>query len=66
MLGEVMNVWQRVRRVYRRSETRRDEIAAEKLLLEREQQERQNADMRTSIPAMRNNTDWSGWAGPGL
>ncbi|MDX6477697.1 MAG: hypothetical protein QOG29_284, partial [Gaiellaceae bacterium] len=34
------------------------------LLLEHEQQERQNADTLTPIPAMRNNTDWSGWTGP--
>jgi hypothetical protein len=47
-----------------REATRRDEIAAEKLLLEHEQQERQNADTLTPIPAMRNNTDWSGWTGP--
>ena len=61
-----MNLWQRFRVVYGKSEKRRDEIAAEKALLERERQERQNADTRTAIPAMRNNTDWSGWAGPGL
>ena len=61
-----MNLWQRFRAVYGKSEKRRDEIAAEKALLERERQERENADTRTSIPAMRNNTDWSGWSGPGL
>jgi hypothetical protein len=61
-----MNLWQRLRVSYRKSEGRRDEIAVERALLEHEQQERENADMRTPIPPMRNNTDWSGWAGPGL
>jgi hypothetical protein len=61
-----MNLWQRLRAAYRKSEKRRDEIAAEKFLLEHEEQERENTDTRTPIPAMRNNTDWSGWAGPGL
>jgi hypothetical protein len=65
MLGEVMNVWQRIRRVYRRSEKRRDEVAAEKLLLEHDEQARRSTDTRTSIPAMRNNINWSDWAGPG-
>jgi hypothetical protein len=66
MLDEAMNLWQRLRASYWKSEKRRDEIAVEKALLEHEQQERESADTRTSIPAMRNNTDWSGWAGPGL
>jgi hypothetical protein len=59
-----MAPWRWIRRSYRKSEKRRDEIAAEKLLLEHEQQERQNADTLPPIPAMRNNTDWSGWTGP--
>ena len=61
-----MNLWQRLRASYGKSEKRRDEIAVEKALLEHEQQERQNAGTRTPIPAMRNNTDWSGSSGPGL
>jgi hypothetical protein len=58
-----MKLWQRLRVSYRKSERRRDEIAVEKALLEHEQQEREDADPRTTIPPMRNNTDWSGGAG---
>jgi hypothetical protein len=61
-----MKLWRRLRAGYRKSEKRLDEIAVERALLEREQQERENADPQTPIPPMRNNTDWSGWAGPGL
>ena len=57
-----MNLWQRLRTSYTKSEKRRDEIAVEKALLEHEQQERENA-AQAPIPTMRNNTDWSGWSG---
>jgi hypothetical protein len=59
-----VNVWQRLRRAARRSKERRDEIAIERALLEHEQEARQNATPEAGIPPLRNNTDWSQWAGP--
>jgi hypothetical protein len=62
----VTNLWGRLRDAYRRSERRRGERAGEKVVLEREQQERERVEPETPIPPMRSTNDWSGWSGPSL
>jgi hypothetical protein len=55
---------EKLRSRWRRSEERLDKAAVEAALLEHELAERERLEQTAAIPPMRNNTDWSGWAGP--